>query len=202
MAVEIGDEAPDFELPDQHGTPVKLSSFRGAKNVVLVFYPLAFSPVCTEQFTLYQEVLDDLRAQGADLYGVSCDSTYALHAFREQLGVEIPMLSDFHPKGEATRAWGLYREQNGFPERAIVITGPDRTVRMTAARRAALSRPGRGGRTSHSSVCSQSNQAASAASADAAISASGSCRSSQCPMPEYATPRCRSRDEWPAIPPR
>jgi peroxiredoxin len=123
-----GSLAPAFVLLREDQSPFTEADLDG-RTTVLVFFPLAFSPVCTDQFTLYQEVLDDLRAQGADLYGVSCDSTYSLHAFREQLGVQIPMLSDFHPKGEATRAWGLYREPDGFPERAIVITGPDRTVR-------------------------------------------------------------------------
>jgi peroxiredoxin len=128
-APEAGSPAPAFTLLREDGTPFTQDDLDG-RTTVLVFFPLAFSPVCTDQLTLYQEVLDDLHAQDADLYGVSCDSTYTLRAFRKQLGVDIPMLSDFHPKGEATRAWGLYREQNGFPERAIVITAPDRTVRM------------------------------------------------------------------------
>jgi peroxiredoxin (alkyl hydroperoxide reductase subunit C) len=128
-APEAGSTAPAFTLLQEDETPFTDADLDG-RTTVLVFFPKAFSAVCTDQFTLYQEVLADLRAQGADIYGVSCDSTDALRAFREQVGVEIPMLSDFHPKGEATRAWGLYREQNGFSERAIVITGPDRTVRM------------------------------------------------------------------------
>jgi peroxiredoxin len=128
-AAEAGSPAPAFTLLREDETPFTDADLDG-RTTVLVFFPKAFSAVCTDQFTLYQEVLSDLRAQGADIYGVSCDSTDALRAFREQVGVEIPMLSDFHPKGEATRAWGLYREQNGFSERAIVITGPDRTVRM------------------------------------------------------------------------
>jgi peroxiredoxin len=128
-APEAGSTAPAFTLLQEDETPFTDADLDG-RTTVLVFFPKAFSAVCTDQFTLYQEVLSDLRAQGADIYGVSCDSTDALRAFREQVGVEIPMLSDFHPKGEATRAWGLYREQNGFSERAIVITGPDRTVRM------------------------------------------------------------------------
>jgi mycoredoxin-dependent peroxiredoxin len=128
-AVEAGSQAPAFTLQREDGTPFTEADLDG-RTTVLVFFPLAFSPVCTDQLTLYQEVLEDFREQGAELYGVSCDSTYALHAFRKHLGIDIPLLSDFHPKGEATRAFGLYREQNGFPERAIVITGPDRTVRM------------------------------------------------------------------------
>ena len=93
---------------------------------MLVFYPFAFSPVCTDQLTVYQERLGEFEAQGATLYGVSCDATYAQRAFRESLGVTIEQLSDFEPKGAACRAFGVYH-QGGFPQRALVIVGPDGT---------------------------------------------------------------------------
>ena len=75
---------------------------------MLVFYPFAFSPVCTDQLNLYEEVLDEIEARGATLYGVSCDAAYSQSAFREKLGVSIEQLSDFEPKGAACRAFGVY----------------------------------------------------------------------------------------------
>jgi peroxiredoxin len=96
-------------------------------TTVLVFYPFAFSPVCTDQLNLYQEVLADLEEHGATMYGVSCDAVYSQTAFREKLGVTIEQLSDFEPKGAACRTFGVLHP-GGFPQRALVIVGPDGTV--------------------------------------------------------------------------
>ena len=90
---------------------------------MLVFYPFAFSPVCTDQLNLYEEVLDEITARGATLYGVSCDSTWAQNAFKDKLGVSIEQLSDFEPKGAVCRAFGVYHP-GGFPQRALVAIGP------------------------------------------------------------------------------
>ena len=100
--IEAGTPAPDFTLPDQDGNLVSLADLRG-KTTVLVFYPMDFSPVCTDQLNVYQEVGDDLAGTGVDLYGVSVDSAFAHKAFQKHLGVSIPLLSDFHPKGEVAR---------------------------------------------------------------------------------------------------
>ena len=100
------------------------------RTTVLVFYPFAFSPVCTDQLSLYNELLEDFAARGATLYGVSCDATYSQTAFKEQLGIEIEQLSDFEPKGAACRAFGVYHP-GGFPQRALVIVDPDGTVRWS-----------------------------------------------------------------------
>ena len=92
--------------------------------------PALYHYVRTKQDLLvrvYEEVLDDFRARGATLYGVSCDATYSQSAFREKLGVSIEQLSDFEPKGEACRAFGVYHP-GGFPQRALVIIGPDAVV--------------------------------------------------------------------------
>ena len=97
---------------------------------MLVFYPFAFSPVCTDQMNLYHEVLDEIASRGATLYGVSCDSLWALKAFREKLGVSIEQLSDFEPKGETCRAFGVYHE-GGFPQRALVIADADGVVKWS-----------------------------------------------------------------------
>jgi peroxiredoxin (alkyl hydroperoxide reductase subunit C) len=124
-----GTPAPAFTLQTEDQTPFTQDDLRG-HTTVLVFYPFAFSPVCTDQLQLYEEVLGDLDAQGARIYAVSCDSAYAQAAFREKLGVTIPQLSDFEPKGAACAAFGVLHE-GGFPQRALVITGPDGVIRWS-----------------------------------------------------------------------
>jgi peroxiredoxin len=124
-----GTPAPEFTLRTEQGKPFTRKDLLGA-TTVLVFFPFAFSPVCTDQFGVYQEVLDEFEARGATLYGVSCDATWSLKAFREQVGVSIPMLSDFEPKGEACRAFGVYHP-GGFPQRALVIVDPDGVVKWS-----------------------------------------------------------------------
>ena len=130
MAVlEPGTPAPSFTVRTEDGDEFTQDDLRG-QTTVLVFYPFAFSPVCADQLSLYQEVLDELQAGGARLYGVSCDSSWSQRAFREQLGVTIPQLSDFEPKGATCRAFGVLHE-GGFPERALVITDGDGIVRFS-----------------------------------------------------------------------
>ena len=128
-ALEPGTPAPEFRLATEDGGSFTHEDARG-QTTVLVFFPFAFSPVCTDQFSLYQEVLDELEAEGAKLYGVSCDATWSLKAFRDKLGVTIPMLSDFEPKGAVSRAFGVYHP-GGFSHRAIVVLGPDGVVRWS-----------------------------------------------------------------------
>jgi peroxiredoxin (alkyl hydroperoxide reductase subunit C) len=127
--VAPGTAAPDFVLRREDGKKVRLDDIRG-QTTVLVFYPNAFSPVCTDQLNLYEEVLDEFEALGAKLYGVSCDSTWAQKAFKEKLGTSIEQLSDFEPKGATCRAFGVYHEA-GFPQRAIVIVDPDGVVKWS-----------------------------------------------------------------------
>ncbi len=124
-----GTPAPEFMLRREDGAEFTRGDLDG-KTTVFVFYPFAFSRVCTDQLNLYDEVLDDLAAQGATLYGVSCDAQYAQSAFREKLGVSIEQLSDFEPKGATCRAFGVYHP-GGFPQRALVIIGPDGVVRWS-----------------------------------------------------------------------
>ena len=125
-----GTPAPDFRLRDELGEFFTRENLLG-RTTVLVFYPAAFSPVCTDQFQVYEEVLDEFEAQGAKLYGVSCDSSYAQTAFREKLGISIPQLSDFEPKGEASRAFGAYFEKGGVSNRALVIVDPEGVVQWS-----------------------------------------------------------------------
>jgi peroxiredoxin len=127
--VAPGTPAPDFTLQTEDGGRLALADLKGL-TTVLVFFPFAFSPVCTDQFSVYQEVLDEFEARGANLYGVSCDATWSLRAFREKLGVSIPMLSDFEPKGETCRAFGVYHP-GGFPKRALVIVDPEGIVKWS-----------------------------------------------------------------------
>jgi peroxiredoxin (alkyl hydroperoxide reductase subunit C) len=128
-APTAGTPVPEFTLRRGDGTEFTRADLAG-KVTVFVFYPFAFSPVCTDQLSVYQEVLPEFEAQGATLYGVSCDSTWTQNAFREKLGVDIEQLSDFEPKGEVCRAFGVYHP-GGFPQRALVIIGPDGTVKWS-----------------------------------------------------------------------
>ena len=128
--VAPGTPAPDFTLQTEDGEAFTRADLLG-RTTVLVFYPFAFSPVCTDQFQVYEEVLDELREQGAMLYGVSCDATDSQRAFREKLGVTIPMLSDFEPKGEASRAFGAYFAPGGMATRALVIVDPEGVVQWS-----------------------------------------------------------------------
>ena len=125
-----GTPAPEFRLIDEQGERFTRENLLGQTSV-LVFYPAAFSPVCTDQFQIYEEVLDEFEARGATLYGVSCDSMWSQKAFKEQLGITIPQLSDFEPKGEASRAFGAYFEKGGVSTRALVIVDPEGVVQWS-----------------------------------------------------------------------
>jgi peroxiredoxin (alkyl hydroperoxide reductase subunit C) len=127
--LQAGVAAPEFSLATAEGGTFTRSDLQG-KTTVLVFYPFAFSPVCTDQLSLYEKVLDQVQAKGAHIYGVSCDSSWSQRAFKEKLGVSIAQLSDFEPKGAACRAFGVLHE-GGFPQRALVIVGPDGVVRWS-----------------------------------------------------------------------
>lgn len=125
--IEPGTPAPAFTLKTEDGEDFTREDLAG-QTTVLVFYPFAFSPVCTDQLQVYEEALDDFRAQGAVLYGVSTDASPSQKAFRESLDLTIPQLSDFEPKGAASRAFGAYFEPAGMTNRALVIVGPDQVV--------------------------------------------------------------------------
>lgn len=139
--IESGTPAPDFTLPDQDGSDVSLSDLEGQTSVLL-FYPLDFSPTCTDQLNVYQEVLPDLEAEGVRLYGVSVDSSFSHKAFQNQLGVSIPLLADFNPKGEVAKAYGVYIDERGHNQRALVMIGPDLTVKWAHQAPTPLEIPG------------------------------------------------------------
>jgi len=124
-----GTQVPEFRLEREDGASFSQEDLAG-RTTVLVFYPFAFSPVCSEQLTLYEEVLPEFAEQGAELVAISCDARYSQTAFREKLGVTIPQLSDFEPKGAVCESFGVLHE-GGFPQRALVIVGPDGLVRWS-----------------------------------------------------------------------
>jgi peroxiredoxin len=130
--IEPGTTAPEFSLRDHDGNRVGLPDYAG-RGLVLAFYPADFSPVCTDQLSIYQEVLEDIEAGGATLVGVSVDSVYCHRAFREHLGLTIPLLADFHPKGEMASAYGAYLDDWGTTNRSLVLIGADGVVKWSYA---------------------------------------------------------------------
>jgi peroxiredoxin len=127
--IEAGTPVPEFTLATADGEKFTREDLLGHTSV-LVFYPFAFSPVCTDQLQLYEEVRSELEGRGDALYGVSCDATWSQSAFKEKLAVGSEQLSDFEPKGTACAAFGVLHP-GGFAQRALVITGPDGVVRWS-----------------------------------------------------------------------
>jgi peroxiredoxin len=129
MAVEVGDSAPDFELKDQHGSPVKLSNFRGTKDVVLVFYPLAFSGVCTGELCTIRDELPTLGGDDVQVLAVSVDSMFSHRAWADQEKYEFPLLSDFWPHGAVAEAYGIFDAEKGLSIRGTFIIDKQGVVR-------------------------------------------------------------------------
>jgi peroxiredoxin (alkyl hydroperoxide reductase subunit C) len=125
--IAAGATVPAFVLHRADGSEFTEQDLQGT-TTVLVFYPFAFSSVCTDQMQVYEEALEELREQGVTMYGVSTDATPAQAAFQEKLGISIEQLSDFEPKGATARKLGAYFEPGGMTNRALVIVGPDGTV--------------------------------------------------------------------------
>ena len=125
--IAAGEPAPEFTLRDQDGEKVSLSDYSG-RRVLLVFYPLDFSPACSDQLSVYQEVKPEIEAKGVELVGISVDHPYAHHAFREKLGIDTTLLADFEPKGEVSRAYGAYIEKVGHGNRSLVLVDEEGTI--------------------------------------------------------------------------
>ena len=128
MALQVGEVAPDFELPASSNHTIQLSDYRGAKNVLLAFYPFAFSPVCSLQLPGLQQQLGQFKSLNTEVLGISVDSKHSSAAFAEHLHLEFPLISDFNR--EITRAYGVLRE-GGFAERALFVI--DKTGRIAYA---------------------------------------------------------------------
>lgn len=127
----MGDEAPDFELKDQHGTPVRLSDFRGERKVVLVFYPLAFSGVCTGELSRLRDEFQDVAGEAGDVQvlAVSVDSMFALRAWSDQEKFWFPLLADFWPHGGTARRYGVFDEAKGLALRGTFVIDTEGVVR-------------------------------------------------------------------------
>ena len=131
MAVEVGEQAPDFELKDQHGTPVRLSGFRGEKNVVLVFYPLAFSGVCTGELCALRDDFPEVTRDDVELLAVSVDSTHVIRTWADQQNFGFTLLADFWPHGGVAKLYGVFDENLGFAKRGTFIIDKAGVVRWS-----------------------------------------------------------------------
>lgn len=128
--VPAGEPAPEFTLPAGPDAEVSLSDLRG-RPVILAFYPADWSPVCGDQLTLYQTVLPRFEEHGAQLLGISVDGPWCHAAFADDRGLDFPLLSDFEPKGDVARAYGVYRPGDGISERALFVIDRDGVVRWS-----------------------------------------------------------------------
>ncbi len=133
MAIQVGDDAPDFTLKDQAGTEVSLSSYRGEQNVVLVFYPFTFSGICTGELCELRDDPSTFTGAGAQVLAVSCNARHAQAAWAEQEGFDFPVLSDFWPHGEVAKAYGVFNDTLGCANRATFVIDKDGKVVATFA---------------------------------------------------------------------
>jgi peroxiredoxin len=139
--IKVGEKAPDFSLPNHKGEQVSLSDFRGRK-VMLAFYPSDFSPVCSDQLSIYQEVKPDLDEAGLEVVGVSIDHSWAHRAFRKELNLDFTLLADFHPKGQVAELYGAYLPDYGTSNRSLVLVDPEGVVSWVYESPTALEIPG------------------------------------------------------------
>jgi len=119
--VDVGDQAPDFELPDQDRRPVRLSSFRGSKSVVLVFYPLAFTGTCQGELCAIRDSIEDFSGEDVQTLAVSVDSAPVHKKWADEQGYTFPLLADFWPHGEVARQYGVLQEDLGLALRGTFI---------------------------------------------------------------------------------
>jgi peroxiredoxin len=150
MALEVGQEAPDFVLKDEHGQLFRLSELRGERNIVLIFYPYAFSGICSGELCEIRDHLAVFEAENVQVAAISCDAVYALRAWAEEKSYAFPLLSDYWPHGEVARSYGVFNESTGAAKRGtflvdlngtirwIMVNGPGE-ARPMAAYRAAIS---------------------------------------------------------------
>jgi peroxiredoxin (alkyl hydroperoxide reductase subunit C) len=128
---QVGELAPDFTLPDQLGRPVTLSSWRGQSNVAVVFYPFAFSGICTGELRDIRDSLEDFQHDGIQVLAVSCDPVPALRAWADAEGYFFPLLSDFWPHGEIARSYGVFHGDEGFATRGTFLVDRDGVIRWS-----------------------------------------------------------------------
>jgi mycoredoxin-dependent peroxiredoxin len=121
MAIAPGQPAPDFALKDQNQKEVRLSEFRGKKNVVLVFYPLDWSPTCSNEHACFVNDMKQFERLNAQILGISIDSFFSHKAWAEKMGIAYPLLADFHPRGQVAEQFGVYLPDRGISGRAIAL---------------------------------------------------------------------------------
>jgi len=129
MALKPGDPAPDFTLPSTVGEKVTLSDYRGKKNVILLFYPLDFSPTCSIETKQCAEMLPTQGGGDVEILGISVDSLWAHKAFAAKQGIEYPLLADFNPKGAVSQLYGAWVPEKGFSARTAFIVGKDGKIK-------------------------------------------------------------------------
>jgi len=130
-AIAVGSEAPDFELRDHNAQSQRLSSYRGDKNVVLVFYPFAFTGVCTGEMCAIRDDVSSLQNDDTQVFAISCDTVASLRVFAEKEGLSYPLLSDFWPHGEVAKAYGVFNETLGAADRGTFIIDERGVIRWT-----------------------------------------------------------------------
>ena len=131
MAINVGDEAPDFELTAHDGETVRLSDFRGKKNVLLVFYPMAFTGICTDELCALRDDNEDFSSDDVAMFSISCDSVPTLGVFAEKEGYTHQLLSDWWPHGKVAQDYGVFLDDKGFATRGSFVIDKDGIVRWT-----------------------------------------------------------------------
>ncbi|MGH3146742.1 MAG: peroxiredoxin [Rubrobacter sp.] len=130
MSLEVGDQAPEWTLKDQNNQERTLAEFRGAKSVLLVFYPLAFSGICTGELDQLRDDLDAFQNADVQVMAISVDSVYTLKAWSERQGYEFPILSDFWPHGRVAQAYGVFNDKTGFANRGTFLVDAGGVIRF------------------------------------------------------------------------
>ncbi len=128
MAIAVGQTAPDFTLKNQYDKEVKLSDFKGKKNVVLMFYPLDWSPTCTQEHVCFVNDMKKFDTLDAEVLGISVDSAWSHKAYAEKMGIKYSLLADFQPRGAMAERYGVFLPDKGITGRAIVIVNKDGKV--------------------------------------------------------------------------
>ena len=134
IPVQVGDAAPDFELKDQHGQPVRLSSFRGSKAVLVVFYPYAFTGVCGGELHALEDESSELASRDVALLAVSVDSMYSQRVYAEREGFSFPLLADFWPHGGVATTYGVFHDQAGAARRGSFLIDTEGIVRWAVVK--------------------------------------------------------------------
>lgn len=131
MGIDIGSAAPDFKLKNQHGEDISLSSFKGNKNVVVLFYPFAFSGICTGELCGLRDDLSNFQNENVELLAISCDPLYSQKAFAEKEGYKFSLLTDFWPHGEVAKKYGVFNEERGCAIRGTFIIDKNGALRWS-----------------------------------------------------------------------